>query len=75
MIRYFSSKAALATIKDRKLRVSEASKFNDPFEFSLIWSLEDGLEPPYDWLRKGMDVRVRVLCACALIAWDRMATS
>ena len=64
MIRYFSSKAALTTIKARNLRVSEASTFNDPFEFSLVWPRQNGVEVPHDWLRKGMDVRVRVLCVC-----------
>lgn len=62
MIRYFTSAGGIATIADRKLRVSEASKFNDPFEFPLIWKSENGVETPYDWLRKVMDVRVRILC-------------
>ena len=58
MIRYLGQ-SAIETICSRRLKISEASKFNDPYELLMNYESE---EMPDDWIRKFIDKNIRVLC-------------
>lgn len=62
MIRYLDSKAALSTLADHRLKVSQAGKFNDPFEFCFTMTGREDGDLPEDFVRKVIDHNVRVLC-------------
>lgn len=61
MLRYLDSEAALATLESGRLWVSKAGTFNDPYEFSMIMKGQDGDGYHDHFVRKIIDLNVRVL--------------